>query len=112
MPGLSQEHTIEDCYSLKSLFNKATSGFYWVLPLCAPNPLRAYCDVASGATYVTIPDNDGIVSVGDAVTACTSEQLQPTHVHNSVEITYNTQDWAWSLYICEAAVKLGRCSEC
>lgn len=72
-PGLSQEQPVEDCYSLKSSFNKFTSGFYWVLPLCAPNALRAFCDISSGGTYVTLPENDNIVSVNDAVAGCASE---------------------------------------
>lgn len=73
-PGLSQEHAVEDCYTLKSLLNKATSGFYWVQPLCSAKALRAYCDISSGWTYVTLPDTDGIVSVGDATAACAGEQ--------------------------------------
>ncbi|KAL8454506.1 hypothetical protein Emed_000227 [Eimeria media] len=70
MRGLSKEHPVEDCYTLKTLYNKVTSGFYWVLPLCASQPLRAYCDISSGGTYATIPDNDNIVSLHDAVMAC------------------------------------------
>ncbi|KAL8446025.1 hypothetical protein Emag_004877 [Eimeria magna] len=76
MRGLSQEHPVEDCYTLKTLYNKATSGFYWVLPLCASQPLRAYCDISSGGTYATIPDNDSIVSLHDAVMACAIDEAK------------------------------------
>ncbi|KAL8424600.1 hypothetical protein Efla_003716 [Eimeria flavescens] len=87
LSGLSKEHPIEDCYSLKSQFNKGTSGFYWVLPLCAPKPLRAYCDISSGGTYVTIPDNDGIISLNDAVLACAKIGLEPVHLRSNRQIT-------------------------
>ncbi|KAL8438118.1 hypothetical protein ACSSS7_000483 [Eimeria intestinalis] len=76
MRGLSREHPVEDCYTLKTLYNKATSGFYWVLPLCASQPLRAYCDISSGGTYATIPDNDSIVSLHDAVMACAIDEAK------------------------------------
>ncbi|XP_026191628.1 uncharacterized protein LOC34617422 [Cyclospora cayetanensis] len=86
LPGLTQQHAIEDCYALKSASNKSTSGFYWVLPLCASKPLRAYCDLSSGGTYVTIPDNDGIVTVRDAVSACSKLGLEPVHLKSNRQI--------------------------
>ncbi|KAL8271299.1 hypothetical protein Esti_004738 [Eimeria stiedai] len=86
MRGLSQEHPVEDCYTLKTLYNKATSGFYWVLPLCASQPLRAYCDISSGGTYATVPDNDSIVSLRDAVKACAKIGLEPIHLRTNRQL--------------------------
>ena len=73
IPGLSPETAIKDCYDLKSKYSRATSGFYWVIPMCVAKPLRVYCDISSGATFATIADTDGIISVRDAVSACSSK---------------------------------------
>lgn len=70
IPGLSQQHPIEDCYVLKSRNPGALTGFYWALSPCFHKPIRVFCDMTSGATYATVPDNDGIISVEGAVNSC------------------------------------------
>lgn len=68
--GLSKDHPVEDCYFLKLRNSGATTGFYWALSPCFPKPLRVFCDMTSGATYATVPDNDGIISIEGAVNSC------------------------------------------
>ncbi|KFH14020.1 F5/8 type C domain-containing protein [Toxoplasma gondii MAS] len=48
--GDSASYPAEDCYAVKTQDPSAASGFYWVLPRCAPEPLRVYCDMKTATS--------------------------------------------------------------
>ncbi|CAG9474050.1 unnamed protein product [Plasmodium vivax] len=53
LPGDSSSYPASDCSVIKNVQEIPQSGFYWIKPKCAPEPLRVYCDmVSSTSLYV------------------------------------------------------------
>eukprot|EP00919_Chromeraceae_sp_WS-2016_P023508 GHVR01055806.1.p3 GENE.GHVR01055806.1~~GHVR01055806.1.p3 ORF type:complete len:109 (+),score=13.38 GHVR01055806.1:2071-2397(+) len=51
-PGESKRYPAETCGLVKAVIPNAVSGYYWILPKCASEPVRAWCDMPSAADYV------------------------------------------------------------
>lgn len=49
-PGDSSSYPAEDCSVIKNLKENVDSGFYWIKPRCASEPLRVFCDMNSGSS--------------------------------------------------------------
>ncbi|PFH37677.1 F5/8 type C domain-containing protein [Besnoitia besnoiti] len=85
--GDSASYPAEDCYAVKSQDPAAASGFYWILPRCAPEPLRVYCDMKSATSmffWNGAPGakpagniNDKVDSLGSIRLRCAEVGLEP-----------------------------------
>ncbi|KAL8424874.1 hypothetical protein Efla_002993 [Eimeria flavescens] len=84
LPGDSVEMPAEDCFEAKQSDPEAASGFYWILPRCAPQPLRVFCDMTT-STSMYFWRNDGdasaasstVHSVGALRLRCAEKGLEP-----------------------------------
>ncbi|KAL7069268.1 hypothetical protein ACR3K2_02030 [Cryptosporidium serpentis] len=82
----------EDCYAIAAKNPSAVSGFYWILPRCAPEPLRVWCDIKHGASYYIWNNNATpgmstfISSVSDIRRSCSQVGLEPLVVHSAEQI--------------------------
>ncbi|KAH7650306.1 hypothetical protein FG379_003378 [Cryptosporidium bovis] len=83
----------EDCYSISARNPNAVSGFYWILPRCAPEPIRVWCDIKFGASYYIW--NDGgipgastpVSSVSDIRKYCSHVGLEPIVLRNIEQVS-------------------------
>ncbi|GAW82718.1 LCCL domain-containing protein [Plasmodium gonderi] len=50
LPGDSSSYPASDCSVIKNSQEIPQSGFYWIKPKCAPEPLRVYCDMLSSTS--------------------------------------------------------------
>ncbi|ORM41917.1 uncharacterized protein BXIN_0474 [Babesia sp. Xinjiang] len=58
--GETMKNPAEDCYIIKQLSKKATSGFYWIQPQCSKHPLRVYCDMSSQTSMFIWDGKNGV----------------------------------------------------
>ncbi|KAL8273505.1 hypothetical protein Esti_002571 [Eimeria stiedai] len=59
-PGDSVNTPAEDCFEAKASDPEASSGFYWILPPCAPQPLRVFCDMLTSTSMYFWRNDRGI----------------------------------------------------
>ncbi|SBT43802.1 LCCL domain-containing protein [Plasmodium ovale wallikeri] len=50
LPGDSSSYPASDCAVIKNIQEIPYSGFYWIKPKCAPEPLKVYCDMDSSTS--------------------------------------------------------------
>ncbi|KAI4836902.1 LCCL domain-containing protein [Plasmodium brasilianum] len=87
LPGDASSYPANDCSVIKNLQETPQSGFYWIKPKCAPEPLKVYCDMTSSTSiYVwngnppKSPDHlitNIINSVDDIRQHCAEVGLEP-----------------------------------
>ncbi|KAL5367487.1 CpCCp1-like protein [Cryptosporidium parvum] len=92
-PGDEPNLPAEDCFSIASRNPNAISGFYWILPRCAPEPIRVWCDIKFGASYYIWNDggNPGsyisVTSVSDIRKYCAHVGMEPLVLRNIEQIS-------------------------